>query len=62
MLTSIIPLLCVLIYSNQDHPFKGWFEKAPIRGVILATPEGVVSASQAVRLPALERAALAVNP
>lgn len=29
--------------KSRDHPFNGWFDIAPIRGQLLATPKGVVS-------------------
>jgi len=33
------------------HPFNGWFDIAPIRGMLLATPKGVVSQAFVTCLP-----------
>ena len=37
--------LCMLVEAKgitMYHPFNGWFDFAPIRGLLLATPKGVV--------------------
>ena len=37
---------CASMYNLKEitmyHPFNGWFDFAPIRGILLATPKGVV--------------------
>lgn len=52
-----IPAIFVLLSSgfppskSQNHPFNGWLDIAPIRGIVLAAPKGAVSPAMITGYP-----------